>query len=94
MNFAALLALIACITFCEVSPCAVASAMTDHILPETRRVNMLKKTFPSVRFWCVFSLCIKFSLNLCMYIILHVHTPRKGYETVCVCFYISVCLHI
>lgn len=67
--------------------------MTDHILPETRRVNMLKKSFPSVRLWYAFSLCIKFSLCLCMYIILHMHTPRKVYVSACVCLYILVCLY-
>lgn len=94
MNFADQPALIACITFCKVSPCAVASAMTDHILPETKRVNTLKKTFPSVRLWNVFSLCIKFSLRLCMYIILHMHTPRKVCVSVCVFIYISAFKYI
>lgn len=88
MDFADQPALIACITFCKVSPCAVASAMTDHILPQPRRVNTLKKTIPSVRLWYAFSLCIKFSLRLCMYIILHMHTPRKVYVSMCVCVYI------
>jgi len=94
MNFADQPALIACITFCKVSPYAVASAMTDHILPETRRVNTLKKTFPSVKLWYAFSLCMKFSLCLCMHIILHMHTPRKVYVSMCVCLYIIGCLSI
>lgn len=88
MNFADQPALKACITFCKVSPYAVASAMTDHILLETRRVNTLKKTFPSVRLWYASSLRIKFSLHSCMCIMLHMHTPRKMCLPMCVCVYI------